>query len=696
MDAVRSGTPANEGGGELGAGKILNSANPWRRLFGDRRGVRFRLFVEGSTVLSECGRFSNARVGPVGIDAGSGSGCSAVGSEMRRVPLHLFAGILLIPALPVQLFQRDQLRPPATGTARIEGEVLTTDPPPQAVRRAIVSLYSGADDNGRHVMSDDDGHFSFEALPAGRYELSAARPSFVSISYGARKPGRPGAPIILETGQRVTDVRVLLARGAVITGTVRDASGEPLPDTEVRVEPRDGRGHFITRTDDLGAYRMFGLAAGTYWVSARPQAVGTNERYFPSDAEVDEALRQLKQRQSAQGRAVPAASTTPRDAVISARALDFAPVYHPSAFMTEEAGPVAVRPGEERAGVDVLVRMMSTSVVSGQVLDLANVPSKDVEITLTRAGSKSPAEATRATLQRDGAFRFATVRPGRYLLAVRSLRDATLAGVRNEPARGAGAEDACLSATQEVLVNGTDQSDLILVLRPCLRIEGQIVFADSAALAKPTSLAGLRVTLQPDSTQGIPSYAPLRAPAQVGVDGRFRLGEFGEVLRGAYRLTVLLPRREIESGWRLRSMSAGGQDVLDAPIEITAASPPITNVVVTFGEDTTSLSGTLRFPPGSSAEDYMVLAFSTNRAWWRTSQRRVQAVRPAATGQYEFEDLPAGEYYVIALTELAPDDFRDPGFLDEIVGSAIKLTVTANERKVQDLRIGGTPHSARN
>jgi hypothetical protein len=44
---------------------------------------------------------------------------------------------------------------------------------------------------------------------------------------------------------------------------------------------------------------------------------------------------------------------------------------------------------------------------------------------------------------------------------------------------------------------------------------------------------------------------------------------------------------------------------------------------------------------------------------------------------------------VVALTDLGPDELADPAFLEQLVPSALKVTVSDGENKIQDLRIGG-------
>jgi hypothetical protein len=84
-----------------------------------------------------------------------------------------------------------------------------------------------------------------------------------------------------------------------------------------------------------------------------------------------------------------------------------------------------------------------------------------------------------------------------------------------------------------------------------------------------------------------------------------------------------------------------------------------------------------------------VIAFSADRSVWLPQSRRLRSVRPSTDGQFRFDDLPAGEYYVAALTDGDADDWQSSGFLAEAIQGAIKVTLGDGERKTQDLRIGG-------
>ena len=115
----------------------------------------------------------------------------------------------------------------------------------------------------------------------------------------------------------------------------------------------------------------------------------------------------------------------------------------------------------------------------------------------------------------------------------------------------------------------------------------------------------------------------------------------------------------------------------------------MSTLVLTFTDQHASLSGVLEAAARRPATDYTMLVFTTNRDWWRAPFRRVRTARPAASGQFLLQDLPPGEYDLAALTELAPDDWRDPDFLEQVVGAAVRVTVGPGEQKVQSLRIGG-------
>src|SRR5262249_40356389 len=112
-----------------------------------------------------------------------------------------------------------------------------------------------------------------------------------------------------------------------------------------------------------------------------------------------------------------------------------------------------------------------------------------------------------------------------------------------------------------------------------------------------------------------------------------------------------------------------------------------TNVVLTFTDRHTSLSGSLVTASGRPAIDYTVIAFTANRDWWRAPFRRVLTSRPATNGAFVLHDLPPGEYFLAALADVGPEEWQDPVLLAQAASVAVRVTIAAGENKIQNLQL---------
>ncbi|MEQ1871883.1 MAG: carboxypeptidase-like regulatory domain-containing protein, partial [Vicinamibacterales bacterium] len=171
--------------------------------------------------------------------------------------------------------QRDRAtRPQPAGEARISGRVVTADTG-RPVRRARIMIDAAELPGGRATLTDDQGLFEIPGLPAGRYSVNVSKSGFVTLSYGQRRPQQPGTPIQLAAGQHLASVDFKLPRGGVIAGHVVDDAGEPLAGANVaamRYAYAQGARQLVpagnTSTDDQGAFRIWGLNPGSYYVTA--------------------------------------------------------------------------------------------------------------------------------------------------------------------------------------------------------------------------------------------------------------------------------------------------------------------------------------------------------------------------------------------------------------------------------------------
>jgi protocatechuate 3,4-dioxygenase beta subunit len=158
------------------------------------------------------------------------------------------------------------------------------------------------------ATTDQNGQYRFEALESGRYRVSVQKAGFATM-FG---PGLPEAT--LKAGERKTDLNVTIQRGAAIVGRVLDENGEPIANAHVMAWRRPpvpngaaaaGRLGLIpagsaAQTNDLGEFRLFGLAPGEVYVqatsgpdfgrSASPRPTVPLATYFPGIADVVGAM----------------------------------------------------------------------------------------------------------------------------------------------------------------------------------------------------------------------------------------------------------------------------------------------------------------------------------------------------------------------------------------------------------------------
>lgn len=633
-----------------------------------------------------------------------------------RPPRWLISAAVLL-SLPVALVaqQRDAAPPQvAIGTAEIAGIVEGAETTPQPIRRAVVTL-TGLP-IPRSMLTDDAGRFAFRQLPPGTYQVTARKASYLAAPYGARRPGRTGTSISLADAAR-SSIRIQMFKGAAITGTLRDASGNPIAGVDVRaMDARtlltnpDGSPVELATTDDRGVFRIFGLLPGDYYVVALPQMPGQGEVVAPGAAHNDAALAMLASRSGTQ-------TSQPPPAVLSQRLapVGFAPVFYPGTPNHYEAARVRVESGEERAGVNFEMRSVPIGaiegVVTGAVPNLAAVRVSLIPTGPRVVSGMSSNSLSGRPIDAQGTFRYSNLPPGRYRIVAQLNRagpdgpgaPTVINGVAQGRGGGSGTPAPNVTVTTgpptdfwygfaDVELRGEEVTNVSLDLQPGGVVIGRIVFAGGTVSAKPADVASIRPSLRLESnTGGMVSSGGLTmgdgffstAQGSARSDGTFEIRGIGP---GRFTLAAAFLTATEAGAWKLRSAVGGGKDLLDDAIEILPGSE-VRDIVVTFSDARTEIAGTLQTGSGAVTTDYYIVALPAERALWRPRARRILSVRPATDGRFEFGDIPAGDYVIAALTDLDPLDLLDMTFLEQIAPAGVKVTVAEGERKVQDLRI---------
>jgi len=638
---------------------------------------------------------------------------------------------------------RDAQIQQATGTAMILGQVVSGDNG-NPVRRARVSL-SGQELRGQKVTTtDDQGQFVFTLLPAGRYNVNASKAGYVMIAYGAKAPGRAGTAILLADSQKLEVKPISLPKGGVVTGLVMDEYGEPAPGTPVRAMRqviRTGEKRLESAgtdtTDDRGLYRIYGLQPGRYIVYAQPRNQGGGGLQTSIAAEIEAAVQQMQALATAAnaqggrgggrggllgqlggGRGQQALEELQQQFDASGQAMSaYAPVFYPGSTSPANATNVEIAAGQERFGVDFQLQLTQTSQIDGAVVSPDGTVPVGTQITLTPKDTLPGLPGSRLTARagQDGQFTFRNVIPGEYSVAARAqIRTpdpaadaaATAAAAAQAAGRGGGRggrggrggpPTEVLWALTDISVDGTDLSGLTLQLQGGMTISGRVAF-DSQTQQAPTDLTRLRITLAPVGTQDV-TFG--NTAATVDASGNFTLKG---VPPGRYSLRGTLagggrgggiagasPAAGATAGsgnWRLAAAMTGGRDALDFPLEIGPGGNA-SDVVLTFSDRSTELSGTLQDATGAATSDYSIIVFPYDKQYWQPQSRRIQSVRPGTDGRFIVRNLPAGSYMLVAVTDVEPGEWYDPDFLTQLAAAAMRLTLFDGEKKTQDIRLAG-------
>jgi hypothetical protein len=124
------------------------------------------------------------------------------------------------------------------------------------------------------------------------------------------------------------------------------------------------------------------------------------------------------------------------------------------------------------------------------------------------------------------------------------------------------------------------------------------------------------------------------------------------------------------------------------PIEI-GSGQIISNAVVTYTDHPTELSGTLQTPSGVPTSNYFIIVFSTDKTFWAPLSRRIVMARPASTGKYLVRNLPPGDYYVAAVTDIEFNAWYDNALLEALVAASTSITLGEGAKTTLDLKVGG-------
>jgi hypothetical protein len=481
--------------------------------------------------------------------------------------------------VPVALCLCYGLAPAQDDRCAIEGQVLNGVTGEPLKKAALTLRRVGTRDQPAVAVTDAGGQFAIADIDPGRYLLSAERNGFVSQTYGARGPDRPGTTLTLDRGQRMRDLVIKLMPQAVISGRVLDEDNEPL--SNVQVEPLrwayiQGKRQLVPVTNvvsnDLGEYRIHGLSGGKYYVKA------------------------ILRRQSA-------------DEI-------YPQVYYPGANDPATAIQLNLAAGSEARGIDMTLRRVHAVRVRGKIPDL---PRGTVVRLVSRGSSVSflGGGQTAQITSQEGDFEFRGITPGSYVMLVDIQDNGRHRSVRHALDVGDAGLDGVMIATppatsMEGQVRADGHGEINLG-----SLSVQLQFRDPMPVATPSA------HVKPDGSFGIEDIAP----------DSYDVSIFG-LPAGYYLKSASVNNQDVlEAGLTM----AGGTARLD--LLVSPAGGQVEGVVADAKQQPAKAATVVLIP---EAVRQSRLSLFKTAITDQNGHYSIQGIAPGSYTVYAFEDLPPG------------------------------------------------------
>jgi hypothetical protein len=301
--------------------------------------------------------------------------------------------------------------PLAAAPATVEGSVLNLATG-AGVKKAVVTLRANDNRTAYQAISEATGHFRFDDVAPGEYQLSADAQGFVRevrLYVASRR-------VTVSPGQPVSAPPIRLTPFGTISGRVLDENGDPIPGATIfavhavfRQFVRSFENGESVTSDARGEYRLFDIEPGPWLLKVRKRLVP-----LTVTCRVHNALPET----------------------------DYPDTYRPGASAPVDAEPLLLAPGAHLTDIDLRLRKVRVYHIRGKVTGAASASIRDL------------AESWTVQIKPDATFDIAGFAAGRYRLVAES--------------------DGARSAVQEVTVQNRDVEGVEFQVAAAIEVAGTV------------------------------------------------------------------------------------------------------------------------------------------------------------------------------------------------------------------------------
>ena len=467
---------------------------------------------------------------------------------MLSLTRQLFVAAILLGIVSISLTARSQTQADKKDrTGSVSGRVTINGKgaPGIVVSLASSEFRSQLSPSLRDV-TDPDGKYQITGVPAGKYQVIHLAPALIPKTDDSSF-NLWGKLLLIAEGETVEGFDLALMRGAVITGRVTDASGQPLIEEPVIIEPADstnrpssGRFSGIDQhTDDRGIFRIFGLPPGRYRVAA--------------------GLSEDRSHRIATGQTL------------------YKKTFHPNVIDPAKATIIELSEGAEVTAVDITVgQAIQSFSASGRIVHsetgrpIPNAGLYLVQMVVISEGHTGRNVSSIPRSNSQGEFRVENLIPGMY--AVSPARDSDLR-----------------SSSIKFEVVDQDISGLIIKTSPGASVAGAVIIENPEKGTDKSKFPQLYISIQ---ISGEDNEYGLGRLWSIKPDGGFR---FGGLPAGGVQFSIGSFSRE-DSGYRIVRIERDG---IVQPNEIQIQDgEQITGLRVVIVAGTATIRGTVKVENG--------------------------------------------------------------------------------------------------